>query len=154
MQNRLLTAIGVDPHTAYEKHNIKSVRNFITDSCHTQVRRILERSNHPLRNSLLTDNKTSSLNPFYIPAAKTTSFENNAVMLTLKHLRDNVYKTKRAASSTQSSREPPPASGPPRLTSNVIREGGQDCPHLNCKNRTNNGRGFTRLDVHWRTCKP
>jgi hypothetical protein len=156
LQNRLLRAIKINRETAERKYGILDVPDFIKACCISQVTSILDTTLHPLRNSLLSTSRTTSAFPFTIPRAKTDSFNNNAVMLTLRHLRDNVYGTGRSKTSRVLKTLAAPSiivPTPPQPQQSEPRQGGIACPNPWCKNPTKNGQYYINLGSHTRFCK-
>jgi hypothetical protein len=134
LQNTLLRAIGISREEAKTKYGIVDVNEFIVSSCISQVTRILNQPSHTLTVSLRSTRKTHSAFPFTIPKPCKEAFKQNAVMLTLTHLRDNVYGTGRAAPPAQ----PPPPQPPPQSRPDpppVIGKGGY-CSNPACTTPT------------------
>ena len=145
LQNTMLRIIGITRAEAKSKYGIQDVSDFIMSSCLDQVSRILRSSSHALTAGLLSTRKTHSTFPFTIPLPRKEQFKQNAVMLTLVHLRDNVYGTSRAKPAplpllpTEARR--PLSRAPPRS--------GAPCPNPACKQRD---KLWLRLDLHLKSC--
>ena len=145
LQNTLLRAIGITREGAKNDHNITDASDFILASCLQQIIRILSIPSHPLTVSLPPSTARHSAFPFTIPKRNTESFKKNAVMITLVHLRDNVYGTSRS--------KPAPAVAPqlphlPPTSSTSAR--GRLCTNPSCKlpNKL-----WLRLDLHEPACR-
>ena len=110
LQNKLLRTIGIKHDLALSKYGIQDVNDYITSVSLKQVTGILTTDgrkprDHPLAMGLLSKRVAHSKFPFTIPRSHNDKFEQNAVILTLVHMRDNVYGTGRANHPPQ----PPPA---------------------------------------------
>ena len=143
LQNTLLRIIGISPEVAKTKYSIADVSEFIMRSCIEQVTRILNQPSHTIPASLVSARKTHSAFPFTIPRACKESFKRNAVMVTLTHLRDNVYGTGRAAPPAR----PEPPQPLPALAPSTNRQ--VHCTNPACKTPA---RLWSRLDVHLKSC--
>ena len=143
LQNTLLRVIGISREMARTKYGIVDVGEFIVQSCIAQVTRILNQPSHTLTASLRSTRKTHSAFPFTLPKPCKETFKQNAVMLTLIHLRYNVYCTGRAAPSA---RPPPPQ---PLLALAPGPRTGVPCTNPSCKTPA---KLWTRLDLHLRSC--
>ena len=145
LQNKLLRTIGIKHDLALSKYGIQDVNDYITSVSLKQVTGILTTDgrkprDHPLAMGLLSKRVAHSKFPFTIPRSHNDKFEQNAVILTLVHMRDNVYGTGRANHPPQ----PPPAPPAPPAAAK-----GPLCPNPACKQPT---RPWSRLDLHLPSC--
>ena len=88
----MLQKIGITREEAQVRYNIQDVSFFLERTCIVKVSRIINAPLHSLTSSLKSKRRTRSYFPFDIPSAKTTKFSVSTVMVTLRHLRDNVYE--------------------------------------------------------------
>ena len=144
LQNTLLRTIGITREAAKTKYGIVDVSEYIKSSCIAQVTRILNQPSHTLTASLRSARKTHSAFPFTIPIPRKEAFKQNSVMVTLVHLRDNVYGTGRAVPPAR----PPP---PPQLlpAPALALSAGVPCSNPACKCPT---KLWLRLDLHLKSC--
>jgi hypothetical protein len=145
IQNKMLRIIGTSREVAKAKYNIQDVSSFIESESIAQVTRILNTPTHSLTTSLkgTIDRRTNSPFPFTIPLSHSDKFNNNAVMITLRHLRDNVYGTGRSKSK-------PPSAHQPQLTTVLTAPNdGRVCTNKQCPKPTQK---WLRPDIHERSC--
>ena len=143
LQKRLLRAIGITRQVAEAEYGIKDVVKFVLETSIAQVTRILDTPSHPLRLALLSTNRTSTAFPFTVPRVHGEKFNHNAVMIALRHLRDNVYSTARLrpAAAIQPALLQLPQQVAPRA-------GGKQCPNKWCTDPTYGGKLYKRLDLN------
>ena len=89
LQNKILRIIVITREEF--RYKIQDVSYFLERNHIAQVSRILNVALHSLPTSIKTTRRTRSYFPFNIPSVK-TNFNDKAVMVTLRHPRDNVYK--------------------------------------------------------------
>jgi hypothetical protein len=141
LQNCLLRAAGIIRDAARTKYKIEDVSDFTLRSCLEQVTGILAQPSHPLIMSLRSERTTHSAFPFTIPRPRKDAFTKNAVMITLVHLRDNVYGTGRSKASVSQTRTMPEAAPKPETA--ALAQNGKSCPSPAC---TRPGHLWVRLD--------
>ena len=123
MRNALLRVIGLPRAVAKINQNIIDANDFILNSC-------LQRTNTSIHSqSPFIYYNTPSPFPFTIPRRNTERFKLNAVMITLIHLRDQIYGTWR--------KKPHPVNEPQSRHIPSVTVYDRICTNPACKNPTN-----------------
>ena len=99
LQKRILKIIGISAETALAKYGIEDIENHIEKTCIKRTLKILNDPHHRLAIELTNNNQRTTRNNFKynIPIARTEKLNNNAVMKTLRYVRDgttNKYSDK------------------------------------------------------------
>ena len=140
LQNTLLRTIDISRGLAKFKYGILDASD--CSSSLAQVTRILSTPKHTLTTSLSSTRSTHSAFPFTIPIPRKEPFKQNAVMLALVNLRDNIYGSGRAKTSVQ-----PLISRLPTVT--ATRGNPRLCTNPACKQPD---KLWLRLDLHEKSC--